>query len=106
MSIGLKHSCMIALIVASIVVPSLVGPLARPCETQIQDGKRLRQIKMEPVRIHIDPIVFKALNQPEVDLRPDIAAMGITIRDQGDRGTCSIFAMTFLLPTLHHRFER
>ncbi len=31
------------------------------------------------------------------DLRSEIARRGITVRNQGGRGTCSVFAMTFLL---------
>jgi C1A family cysteine protease len=34
---------------------------------------------------------------PEVDLRPKIAARKLAIRDQGDRGTCTVFATTFLI---------
>lgn len=33
----------------------------------------------------------------EVDLRPEIEKLGLAIRDQGRRGTCSVFATTFLL---------
>ena len=32
-----------------------------------------------------------------VDLRGEIAARGLDVRNQGGRGTCSVFAMTFLL---------
>jgi Papain family cysteine protease len=34
---------------------------------------------------------------PEVDLRPAIEKFGLTVRDQGSRGTCSVFATTFLI---------
>jgi C1A family cysteine protease len=34
---------------------------------------------------------------PQVDLRPTINTFGLAVRDQGSRGTCSVFAMTFLL---------
>jgi len=34
---------------------------------------------------------------PQVDLRPTIHSLGLEIRDQKPRGTCSVFAMTFLL---------
>jgi hypothetical protein len=34
---------------------------------------------------------------PQVDLRPAIASLGLDVRQQGERGTCSVFAMTFLL---------
>jgi hypothetical protein len=34
---------------------------------------------------------------PEVDLRPKIRQYGLHIRDQGNRGTCTVFATTFLI---------
>ena len=33
----------------------------------------------------------------EVDLRPEIGKLGLAIRDQGNRATCSVFATTFLI---------
>jgi hypothetical protein len=35
--------------------------------------------------------------EPEVDLRPEIKKRGLAIRDQGNRGTCTVFATTFLI---------
>lgn len=35
--------------------------------------------------------------QPDVDLRPTIHRYGLRIRNQGDRGTCTVFATTFLI---------
>jgi hypothetical protein len=34
---------------------------------------------------------------PQVDLRPTIQSLGLAVRSQGSRGTCSVFAMTLLL---------
>ncbi len=34
---------------------------------------------------------------PEVDLRPKIRQYGLHIRNQGNRGTCTVFATTFLI---------
>jgi hypothetical protein len=34
---------------------------------------------------------------PEVDLRPKIAAYRLHVRDQGSRGTCTVFATAFLI---------
>ncbi len=34
---------------------------------------------------------------PQVDLRPTIQSLGLSVRDQGARGTCSVFTMTFVL---------
>ncbi len=36
-------------------------------------------------------------HEPEVDLRPTIKSRGLAIRDQGNRGTCTVFATTFLI---------
>ncbi|MBB6051210.1 C1 family peptidase [Armatimonas rosea] len=46
--------------------------------------------------VTFNPAIFKAL-QPDADLRPLIASYGLPIKAQGARGTCSVFAMTFLL---------
>jgi len=34
---------------------------------------------------------------PTVDLRPEIERLGLAVRDQGNRATCSVFATTFLI---------
>jgi hypothetical protein len=34
---------------------------------------------------------------PKVDLRPQIEKLGLAVRDQGNRATCSVFATTFLI---------
>lgn len=34
---------------------------------------------------------------PKVDLRPEIEKLGLAVRDQGTRATCSVFATTFLI---------
>jgi C1A family cysteine protease len=50
----------------------------------------------QPVRIPFTEH-FKSGAVPEVDLRPKIRADKLAIRDQGDRGTCTVFATTFLI---------
>jgi len=35
--------------------------------------------------------------EPEVDLRPTIVQRGLHVRNQGNRGTCTVFATTFLI---------
>jgi len=47
-------------------------------------------------RIQI-PFKPSASITPKVDLRPGIEKLGLIVRDQGDRGTCSVFATTFLI---------
>ena len=50
----------------------------------------------QPVRV---PFIehFTPGLAPEVDLRPKIRADKLAIRDQGNRGTCTVFATTFLI---------
>ena len=45
----------------------------------------------------ISAVVPNGFNVPAADLRPRIAGVGLAIRDQGGRPTCSVHAMTFLL---------
>jgi hypothetical protein len=86
-----KHACLLVLLAAAVLGLSWIGTATT------QSPPRYRSIRIEPFRVPINPVTFEPHNQPEVDLRPHIASMGITIRDQGNRGTCSVFAMTFLL---------
>jgi len=44
----------------------------------------------------INAQTFNVKNQ-SVDLRPKIKEYGLAVRDQGSRGTCTIFATTFLI---------
>jgi len=68
----------------------------------------INQIRNRPVRvvarqfnIAVADIPVGLANQPDVDLRPNIKQFGIGIKNQGDRGTCSVFAMTFLLEYMY-----
>jgi hypothetical protein len=72
-----------------------------PQATIEQIRKRPARIIAKPFNIQIADIVIELINQPDVDLRPTIKTMGIDIRPQGDRGTCSVFAMTFLLEYMY-----
>jgi hypothetical protein len=75
---------------------------------QVQSPQRLatpqrnpRQV-VKPEMIRVERPVISVDNQPDVDLRPEIASLGIAIRpNQGNRGTCSVFAMTFLLEFMY-----
>ncbi len=63
-------------------------------------GPACSQAKEEPLRtaprIEI-PFQPSARIAPMVDLRPEIEKLGLAVRDQGNRGTCSVFATTFLI---------
>jgi hypothetical protein len=45
----------------------------------------------------VKPIAAGSIAVPYVDLRPYAKEKGLAVRDQGARGTCSVFAVTFLL---------
>lgn len=51
----------------------------------------------------VPPEDFSYLKNKSVDLRPKINQMGMTVRDQAPRGTCTIFATTFLIEYLTGR---
>jgi hypothetical protein len=77
-------------------------------------AQQVRRVQMnpglqKPKRAIVKPALIRIQrprptvdNKPDVDLRPDIAALGLTIRPiQGARGTCSIFAVTFALEYMY-----
>jgi hypothetical protein len=78
------------------------GPVISQVQHQSQFMNRPRRIVAKPIRVQIVRPVFKFDNKPDVDLRPEIDALGIAIRpSQLSRGTCSVFAMTFLLEFMY-----
>ena len=84
------------------------APFALPQRQQPPPQVRIEQIRKRPVRIIAKPlnieiadIPITLINKPDVDLRPTIKTMGIAIRNQGGRGTCSVFAVTFLLEYMY-----
>ncbi len=105
MNLQIKILCAIL----ALTLPGL-SSLAVSQRTQEFEPQRAtaEQIRRRPVRIIAKPvniqfanIVFELINQPDVDLRPTIKTMGISIRNQGGRGTCSVFAVTFLLEYMY-----
>jgi Papain family cysteine protease len=64
---------------------------------------RYPPVLTRPPFVAVKPHPFKSppprwgLKLPQVDLRPTIEALGLAVRSQAPRGTCSVFAMTFLL---------
>jgi hypothetical protein len=78
---------------------SLAAPFAAPQTARAQRNPRL---VVKPQMIRIERPVITIDNKPDIDLRPEIAALGIAVRpNQGNRGTCSVFAMTFLLDFMY-----
>ena len=82
-----------------------VQPQQRQVEVSPEVIRRIRnrpaRIVAKPFNIAIADIIVELANQPDADLRPKIKQFGIGIRNQGSRGTCSVFAMTFLLEYLY-----
>jgi C1A family cysteine protease len=74
-------------------------------ETINQIRQRPKRQIARPFNVAISDIIAELGNQPDVDLRPKIKQMGIAIRNQGSRGTCSVFALTFLLEYMYARNE-
>jgi hypothetical protein len=68
-----------------------VATLAAQVFSQEQQRPRRTAPRIE---ISFRPLVAIS---PMVDLRPEIERFGLAIRDQGNRGTCSVFATTFLI---------
>ncbi len=80
--------------------------LAVPAVLQQLRGKTIRPnlkpysaIKLYPVKV--GKIVIQPLSQPNVDLRPKIESLGIAVRNQGGRGTCSVHALAFLIEYMY-----
>lgn len=110
-------------LVAMLGCPLLCPPLLRESAAQGKGPPRtsqkqqreveispeiINQIRNRPVRavarqlnIAIADIPFGSANKPDVDLRPNIKQFGIGIENQGDRGTCSVFALTFLIEYMY-----
>jgi hypothetical protein len=81
------------------VSPRLLIPRVALAALAVLAGPALSQETRPPrtaSRIQV-PFRPSAPIVPEVDLRPEIETLGLAIRDQGDRGTCSVFATTFLI---------
>lgn len=70
--------------------------------TTIAQVQRRTYIAAKPSNTAFKPIAFQYNNKPDVDLRPLIAQYKMEIRNQGTRGTCSVFALTFLLEYMYN----
>ena len=97
---------------AATILGTCVFALAQkvqPQQRQVEiSPETIRQIRNRPARVIAKPfniaiadIIIELANQPDVDLRPNIKQFGIGIKNQGNRGTCSVFALTFLLDYMY-----
>jgi hypothetical protein len=94
------------LMAAALVAPFLAPPASESSVHQVQRQQpvmnRARRATAKPIFIKVEQPVFNFDNKPDVDLRPEIGALGIAVRPgQAPRGTCSVFAMTFLLEYMY-----
>ena len=76
-------------------------PVVTASVTRAQIAARPKRLRVRPVDVRISRPIFVLDNKPEVDLRPEIEALGIPVRAQGGRNTCSVFATTFLLDFMY-----
>ena len=87
------------LLVPGIAVLLLVA-LAGSASPQKKSGKVSSRQPTQAQRRwapRIQTVFRAAAPKAEVDLRPEITKLGLAIRDQGTRGTCSVFATTFII---------
>jgi uncharacterized membrane protein (DUF485 family) len=98
------------LVLMCIVMLLVVAPALRaqerthveiPQDVVNQIRQRPKRIVAQPINVVVADIVAELANQPDVDLRPKINQFGIAIRNQGNRGTCSVFALTFVLEYMY-----
>lgn len=94
---------MVVAVLASLFTSALMNkPAVSQVQRQPQVMNRARRLVAEPVRVNTPRPVFTIDNKPDVDLRPEIDTLGMAIRpSQLKRGTCSVFAMTFLLEFMY-----
>src|ERR1700731_1220074 len=81
-------------VVAFATLAVLAGPVSSPEKKPLRTAPR-NQISFQPSG-HV---------APEVDLRPEIEKLGLAVRDQGNRATCSVFATTFLIEYFEARAQ-
>ncbi|HEU4389722.1 MAG TPA: hypothetical protein VFV34_18095, partial [Blastocatellia bacterium] len=92
-----------SLVIAVTLSAGLAGGAARnQVQRQPTVISRQRRVVVAPIVIKTEQPLFSFDNKPEVDLRPEIGSLGISVRPtQSGRGTCSVFAMTFLLEFMY-----
>ena len=89
-------------IVLALLCAAATSAQVTTSQVRRQPDVRVRRITAKPVIQTLAKLLITAANQPDVDLRPEINSLGIAIRPgQNGRGTCSVFAMTFLLEFMY-----
>ena len=88
----------VGVLIATFSASLMCGATVISNETVGSNPQIRRRIVAKPTVLRFDPPLFSAETKPDVDMRQDIKALGIVVRPgQAPRGTCSVFAMTFLL---------
>ncbi len=77
-------------------LPKVPAQWADSCQAGLTSLPANQRAYQAAPRVQV-PFKPDASITPTVDLRPAIEKLGLTVRDQGDRGTCSVFATTFLI---------
>jgi hypothetical protein len=75
-------------------LPNVPARLANSCQAQLGPALAAQYRSAPRAQISFQP---SASLRPDVDLRPEIDKLGLIVKDQGNRGTCSVFATTFLI---------
>jgi hypothetical protein len=98
-----------AVVITLLACASSAFAQVEPRRQQSGVAQAMRErIAMRPQRQTVRPVQFRVTrpifvidNKPEVDLRPEINSLGIPVRSQGGRGTCSVFALGFLVDFMY-----
>lgn len=77
-------------------LPNVPAQWASDCQAGLASSPANLGVYRPAARVEI-PFKPSASIAPKVDLRPEIEKLGLTVRDQKGRGTCSVFATTFLI---------
>jgi hypothetical protein len=75
-------------------LPDVPAQLSDSCRAELGPATGIAYQPAPRAQIPFQPSASPKL---EVDLRPAIEKLGLTVKNQGNRGTCSVFATTFLI---------
>ncbi len=84
-------------------LPDVPAQTVDSCQAQLGPALAAKYQAAPRVQMPFQP---NAAAKPEVDLRPGIDKLGLSVKDQGNRGTCSVFATTFLIEYQAERAQK
>jgi hypothetical protein len=79
---------------AARALPDIPAPLANSCQATLGSAATIQNQPAPRTPIALQPAAAPRL---EVDLRGEIEKLGLSVKNQGSRATCSVFATTFLI---------